>query len=87
MGVKRGNDWDPSGDYGTEFIKELEIKKELTLTLITNLQKHRSKLEENSENTKILEDTIEIVDMMIRILEQANENLEMSTRRIKLYHG
>lgn len=87
MGIKLGNDWSPSGDYGTQFKDELGNMKLVITDMIEDLNKYKKELDENSENTKITSDAIELIEGMISKLECSRGNLSISISLLRYYDG
>lgn len=86
MGIKIGNDWTPSCDYGSEFKNEFDNMKNIITETIQDLNKYKKTIDDNSNNTKITEKSIDTVDSMIRKLEISRSSLDLAKSSIQQYN-
>lgn len=87
MGIKSGNDWTPSGDYGTPLQEELKRRADILDTAIDSINKQKKKLLEENKNSEITDAIEEILVEVIKRLEANNTELKLKSTQIKKYHG
>lgn len=87
MGIKFGNDWSPSCDYGTELQEELKRRANILDDAINSINKQKKKLVEENENSQITDAIEEILVEVVKRLETNNTELKLKSTQIKKYHG
>lgn len=87
MGIKIGNDWSPSGDYGTQFENELLDKADKIQAIIDEIKKEKQNIKEDNKNSEVSDFVIELLDGVLRKFENTRISVKDASSNIEKYYG
>lgn len=87
MGIKFGNEWYPSGDYGTKFENELDAKAAQIEKIINNIKNERKNIDRNNKNSEVSSMTIELLDRMLSKFNTALITARTASNKIEKFNN
>lgn len=86
MGIKIGNDWNPSGDYGTTFENELVDKASKIENIINDIKKEQQNIKNNNKNSEVSDTIVEILDGVLKKFENTRIYVKEASGNITKYY-